>query len=172
MSDNAVHPKRRALVILYDDEGKSLRFTDVAADEIADLIKDNFVVELPLSEYFEMSPDAAETKLGSSIFPFLEHAIGRPLGIRNYRQETKRELAVYHAELEAFAAAGDPGANYHMYIECSGRAIRQRSEAELERANSFLLRAAELGHRKAIDARDDWSLLRAELAARIRRPDA
>ena len=170
---NAAPPeKRRALVISFDEESKALRFTDVDPDAIADLVKDHVVGELPLSEYVDLAPEAAEAKLGAGVLSFLEYAVGRPLGIRNYREETQRELETYRQELEALAASGDPGANYHMYVECSSRAVRLRSESELDRANQFLARAVQLGHRKAAEAFDDWSLLRAELSARIRGSDA
>lgn len=143
---------KKNLLIDYDEAACEIRFFEVSLDG-----KKSLAIKVPLSLYQEQSPDQAERLMGETVFTFFDQWAHIKMGLRNYVEDSKRSLATGHADIEKLAQQENADAQYQLAIDCFTVGVSNRSAGDIERAESWLQKAAANGSREAVDyLRDHW----------------
>jgi hypothetical protein len=134
----------KKLLIDYDEDKQQ-----VFLYELRDGAAPVFEVKVPVSLFQEQDAQSAERMMGAAVFAFLDRRATHKIGVRPYEAESQDALRQMRDHLKEGAQSGDPEAQFHLALDRFADAVRNRSIAQLDEADSLIRSAARGGHQEA-----------------------
>jgi len=151
------------LIICYDEQDGRVWQYAVPASQAQAVVRHAYVgFVCQTSELLARTPEDAERWIGRQILGQLDLHGQQKIGVRDYEAVARQEQADFVADLERRAAQADRDAQFQLFQVLWNQALKQRSRAAFERAETFLEAAAAAGHAQALAIQTVWPRLRAE----------
>jgi hypothetical protein len=159
------------LVIRHDEQDGRVWINALPSSQMRTLCRHAYVGFIcKTSELLAMAPEQAERWIGRQVLGQLDLHGHAKIGVRDYEAVARQENEDFVAELERKAALQDRNAQFQLFQVLWNQALKQRSRATFERAESFLDAAAAAGHDQALAIKPVWPRLRGEAEQQFTAP--
>jgi hypothetical protein len=161
-------PAKCDLIVRYDEEDGRVWIHALPSSQIKALRRHAYVGFIgKTSELLAMAPEDAERWIGRQVLGQLDLHGHQKIGVRDYEAVARQERADFVADLERQAAQPNRDAQFKLFQVLWNQALKQRSRATFERAETFLEAAAAAGHVQALAIQTVWPRLRAEAESKF-----